>query len=72
MKVLKVENSSYIYDVFSIHSIYAFSMLSLGCILISELLVTDLFLHSISGMIRVAAIFHTEEDITFVRVHVYR
>ena len=30
---------------------YVFSMPNLGCILIQDLLVTDLFMHSLSGMI---------------------
>ena len=34
-----------------VYSIYVFSLLSLGCILISDLVVADLFMHSLSGMI---------------------
>ena len=33
------------------YSIYAFSMLNVGCILISDLVVADFFMHSLPGMI---------------------
>ena len=42
---------------------YVFIMLSLGCIVISHLVVTDLFTHSLSDMISTLlghAIFYTE------------
>ena len=39
-----------IINVSSVASVYVFSMLSLGCILISDLVVTNLFLHSIPGI----------------------
>ena len=42
---------------------YVFSMLGLGCILISDLAVVDLFIHSLSGMIilYLAVSFFTSE-----------
>ena len=46
---LNFENNSY--SVYSIINIYVFSMLSLGRILISDLVVTILFMHSLPGMI---------------------
>ena len=48
MEVLKFENNSY--NVSSI-VYYVSSMLSLGCIPISNLVVINLFMHSLSGMI---------------------
>ena len=44
----KVQN-----NCFNVSSIvfYVLSMPSLGCIVISDLVVTDLFMHSLSGMI---------------------
>ena len=49
MKVLKFRNSSYFQCVQ--YSVYVFSMLSLGFIVISHLVVADLFIYSLSGMI---------------------
>ena len=49
MNVLWFKNSSF--NVRVQYSIYVFGMLSLGCIVISDLVVTDLFMHSHSGMI---------------------
>ena len=45
------------------YNIYAFSMLSLGHMLISELVVTDLFMNSLPGMIVLLLghdLFHTK------------
>ena len=61
MKVLKFKNSSF--NVFSIVSIFVFSMLSLGCIVISDLVVANPFMHSFSDMILLylaAPFFYTE------------
>ena len=61
MKVLKFKNSSF--NMSSSYSIYAFSMLSLGCIVISDLVVTNHFMHSLSGMILLylaVSLFYTE------------
>ena len=41
----------------SIASTHVFSMLSLGYIVISDLVVADLFMHSFSGMILAAPFF---------------
>ena len=43
-------------------SIYIFSMLSLGHVLISDLVVADLFMHSLPGMILLylAQLFYTK------------
>ena len=45
----KVQNSSF--NVSSMVFMYVLSMLSLGCIVISDLVVVNLFMHSLSGMI---------------------
>ena len=57
---LNFENSSY--NVCIIIIFYAFSMLSLGHILISDLVIANLFMHSLSDMILLylATSFHTK------------
>ena len=64
-----------------VYGICVFSMLSLCCILISDLVVTNLFMHSLPGMILLyltapflhRRVFLHEIIITFVRVmHCYR
>ena len=49
MKGLKFKNSSF--NVSSIVFMYSCNMLSLGCIVISDLVIADLFMYSLSGMI---------------------
>ena len=53
------------FSILNTYSIYVFSMVSLGWeYLISDLVVADFFMHSLSGMIRdllyLAALFYTE------------
>ena len=50
IKVLKTVAS------YNVSSSYVFNILSLGCILIPDLVVTDLFMHSLSGMILLSAL----------------
>ena len=45
---LNFENNSY--SVYNNYNIYASSMLSLGCILISDLVVASIFMHLLPGM----------------------
>ena len=66
------------YNVSSVVFTYVLDMLSLGHILISYLVATNLFMHSLPGMIlfHLAIPFYTEgvvawDIITFVKVHAY-
>ena len=51
---LDFENNSY-----SVYSIYVFGMLSLGRILISDLVAINLFMHSLLGILYLATSFFT-------------
>ena len=57
---LNFENNSN--SVYSSYNINVFSMLSLGCILVSDLVLVDLFMLSLPGMILLylAALFYTK------------
>ena len=58
-KLVQLNFENNIYSVYSIiFIIYAFSMLSLDCILISDFVVADFFMHSLPGMILLCHFLH--------------
>ena len=58
MKVLKFENSSYVH-MYSIMCPVVFSMLSVGRIVISDLVIPNFFMHSLPTLLG-CTIFYTE------------